>query len=131
MKKINRYPIVIVFVGMIIILLACAMPSKTSEPQIIVVTSEPSVTPKQSIIDVSGSWNCTNGRKYEFTQNGNRFAWDLESLNEKGNGVIIGNNAAVSWAGDGGIGSAICQILSDSEIRATRIDCDNGVSFIR
>jgi len=130
MKK-NRFPIALAIALLVIVSLACTNTTSTSEPQFIVVTSEPTATQKVSIPDVSGTWNCTNSRTYEFIQEGNRFTWNLESLNEKGNGVIIGNDAAVSWAGDGGVGSAICRILTDSENRANRIDCDNGVSFIR
>ena len=82
--------------------------------------------------DIAGRWQSSIGSVYEITQQGNRFAWSVTNIREKGDGTIEGNKLFAKWSGQNGTGSAEGKITQvDGSGKATRIEWSNGVVFHR
>jgi len=83
--------------------------------------------------NIAGTWNSSINFKYEITQTGNTFGWNvITPKNEQGQGTIQGRNVTASWSGNNGSGTAkgtVTQVGPDG--RGLRIEWSNGVSFFR
>ncbi len=88
---------------------------------------------KQSAIpNVSGQWKSNIGLFYNITQKGNQFEWTVTKTNEKGQGVLKGNEVSASWSSPQGSGSSTGQISAiDPAGKAIQIEWMNGVRFFR
>jgi len=83
--------------------------------------------------DISGTWRSNVGLTYEMRQSAGRFTWTVDRTDETAEGTLDGKALSVSWTGPGGgKNSATGKITAtDAKGRATRIEWDNGVVFLR
>ena len=83
--------------------------------------------------NIAGTWNSSIAFKYEITQTGNAFSWNvITPKNEQGRGTIQGASLTASWSGNNGSGTATGKVAKTGpDGRALRIEWSNGVIFFR
>jgi hypothetical protein len=107
-------------------------PSDRQERREPAVPGQREMVAKIAAPDIAGRWGSSIGSVYEITQQGNRFAWSVTSIREKGDGTIEGNKLSARWSGQNGSGSAEGKITQiDGRGKATRIEWSNGLVFYR
>jgi hypothetical protein len=81
---------------------------------------------------LEGDWISNHNIAYKISQNGSSFSWWAETIHEKANGTISGNNLSASWQGDWGKNSGSARIAAfDLNGRPTRVEWANGTVFTR
>jgi hypothetical protein len=86
----------------------------------------------QVMVRLAGSWKSNHGVVYEISQAGGDFSWTVDSLGQKGNGTLKGNQVSASWWDPKGQGSATGTVTQvDPDGAAHEIRWSNGVVFKR